>query len=82
VSQRTSKTCKGMTIESLDDVERYLSGHLLPRTTDEVDQVNLAKCVAIVSALAMRDGDIRDTIRQSEERIGDALASVRSEYGE
>jgi hypothetical protein len=77
----TSKACKGMTIESLDDVERYLS-HLLPRTTDEVDQVNLAKCVAIVSALAMRDGDIRDTIRQSEERVGDALARVRSEYGE
>lgn len=78
----TSKSCKRMTIESLDDVERYLSGHLIPRTTDEVDQRNLAKCVAVVSAIAMRDGDIRDTVRQSEERLEEALDRVRSQYGD
>jgi|HubBroStandDraft_2_1064218.scaffolds.fasta_scaffold02877_7 hypothetical protein len=78
----SSKDCARMTIRNLDDVERYLNGHLLPRTTVEVDQRNLAKCIAIVRALALRDGDIKDLVRQTDERLNDALERVKSEYGE
>ena len=78
----SSKDCARMTIRNLDDVERYLNSHLLPRTTDEVDQRNLAKCIAIVRALALRDGDIKDLVRQTDERLEDALERVKSEYGE
>jgi len=78
----TSKDCARMTIRNLDDVERYLNGHLLPRTTDEVDQRNLVKCVEVVRALALRDGDIKDLVRQTDERLRVALDRVRAEYGE
>jgi hypothetical protein len=71
-----------MVIRDLDDVGRYLSGHLLPRTTDEVDQRNLAKCVEVVRALALRDGDIKDLVRQTDERLKDALERVKAMYGE
>ena len=77
-------TSKNMTIRNLDDVGRFLSD-LLTRTIerkDYVDAKHLAKCVAVVSEFAMLGGDIRDAVRQSEERLAESLDLVRAEYGE
>lgn len=42
------RLCKDMTIDSLDDVHRFLSVHLLDRVTNEIDRANLEKSLPII----------------------------------
>jgi|HubBroStandDraft_6_1064221.scaffolds.fasta_scaffold1817984_2 hypothetical protein len=77
----TSKNCAGMTIDRIDDVVSYLSNHLLPRTTDKVDRVNLAKCVAVATSIAIREKGIRDATQQADEALVNELDRVRFYYG-
>ena len=72
---------KATAIRSLDDVERFLND-LLARTRDDVDQKLLAKCVAVVGAEAMFEGEVQDARRWRQRHIEENLDRVRAEYGE
>lgn len=77
----TSKQCAGMTIRSLDDVVSYLSTHLLPRTADDVDRVNLAKCVAVARAMAELEEDARVAVVKKDARLDDLVHEAELRYG-
>ncbi len=59
------KSCANMTIESLDDVERYMRVHLFSRLTNDIDRENVSKSCNVVRRAALALRDVRAAVEDS-----------------
>lgn len=59
--------CQGMTIDRLDDVERYLRVHLITRV-GEIDETNLRKCLEVIERSKKALDAIECAVHEMNER--------------